>query len=186
VEDPTGLAIAVLAARGVCAGIFLWAGASKLRDAGFAAAIANLTGVGPRFASAAARAVPPAELVVGFGLLLPPLVPLAGSLGAGLLGLFSLVLIRALVRGTTAPCSCFGTQTVTPVSWLDLGRNLLMTVAILPSGWPGRGFELGAMGGLPLVASAVPIGAAAVVVCVFVLAGNLRMIAGSDAEAGRE
>ena len=125
---------------------------------GYACAVA----LGAVFVGAgAAKAARPAETAAGFralGLPAPPalarLVPLS-ELGAAaillaapraggaaallLLGGFSVFLGRALRRGLTAPCNCFGAVRAEAVSTLDLVRNLglaALAAAALLAGRP--------------------------------------------------
>lgn len=176
--DRGDLAIGEMVAVGICAGIFLCAGAVKLRDPGFARAIRSLTGLGPRPADLVARTVPTAELAVGIGLLLPPFTHAAGIVAVGLLGLFTVVLIAALLRGTAASCGCFGVRDPDPVSRLDVGRNLVLLAVLLPTALNDD--PLPGLAGGPVEVSIVGTVAAALMVCGFVVLGNLRSIERTD------
>lgn len=102
------------------AAVFVRAGAAKLARP--ATASAGFAALGLPLAGPAARAVPVAELVVA-ALLLGR--PRAGGVAAmALLGLFSAVVARAVLGGSTAPCNCFGAASPGPVSVVDLARNL--------------------------------------------------------------
>lgn len=111
-----------MAAAGVLALVFAWAGAVKLgRPAETAAGFADL-GLGrPR---ALAVAVPVLELTLAVGLLAAPAAGAAVALV--LLVCFSVVLVRALRRGGEVRCACFGQAGGPPLSWVDLVRNGLL------------------------------------------------------------
>lgn len=117
-----------MAAAGVLATTFAWAGAAKLgRPADAAAGFGSL---GLRRPEALARVVPLVELALGVTLLAAPLVGAATALA--LLGCFSAVLVRALRRGVEVRCACFGSAGGPPLSWLELARNgLLGALALL-------------------------------------------------------
>ena len=117
-----------MAAAGVLAATFAWAGAAKLgRPAETAAGFAAL-GLGRP--GAPAKIVPAVELVLAVSLLAAPAVGAAAALV--LLAAFSGVLLRALGRGVAVPCACFGQAGGPPLSSVDLVRNgLLGGLAVL-------------------------------------------------------
>ena len=150
-----------MAAAGVLAATFAWAGASKLgRPEETASGFADL---GLRRPAALARAVPAAELVLAVTLLA---VPAAGAVVTlVLLAGFSVVLVRALRKGDEVRCACFGRAGGPPLSWVELARNGL----------------LGALGGLAVTAGLDPrlpalIPVVAVVVVVVGTAGLLAVL----------
>ena len=113
-----------MAAAGVLAATFAWAGASKLgRPAETAAGFAEL-GLGRPVALA--RAVPATELALAVTLLAAPAVGAVVALV--LLTSFSVVLVRALRRGDDVRCACFGRAGGPPLSWVELARNGLLGV----------------------------------------------------------
>ena len=106
----------------VLAAVFVRAGVAKLLHpsetaAGFAA-------LGVPAASTIARVVPVIELGLAVALLAAPRFGATAALV--LLANFSGFLARALNRGVTAGCSCFGQARVEPISVLDLIRNVLL------------------------------------------------------------
>jgi uncharacterized membrane protein YphA (DoxX/SURF4 family) len=111
----------------VLAAVLVWAGAAKLaRPATTAASFEALGVPAPR---ALARAVPVAELALSAALLAAPRPGAAASLAV--LAAFTAVLARALARGTTAGCACFGSPSAEPVSASDLVRNGLLAALAL-------------------------------------------------------
>jgi uncharacterized membrane protein YphA (DoxX/SURF4 family) len=75
--------------------------------------------------------IPWVELFVGIFLLAG--VSLRGSslLAAVLLGVFSVAIISALLRGLTIDCGCFGKEHATPVSWMKVGEDVGMVIVSL-------------------------------------------------------
>ena len=113
-----------MAAAGVLAATFAWAGASKLGRPGETAA--GFADLGLRRPVVLARAVPVAELGLAVTLLAVPAAGAAVTLV--LLAGFSLVLVRALHRGDDVRCACFGRAGGPPLSWVELIRNGLLGV----------------------------------------------------------
>lgn len=74
-----------------------------------------------------ARAVPAVELVAAAALVAAPAV--GGIAAFVLLGAFTVVLVRAVSAGVTAPCTCFGSVSTEPVSRADVLRNALLAAA---------------------------------------------------------
>lgn len=112
------------AAAVVLAAVFLWAAAAKLahRDD----TVRALRALKLPVAGAMAGGVPAAELVLAVVLLAAPRPGAAGALVV--LAAFSVVLLRALRAGVTAPCACFGSAATEPVSSVELVRNGLLGV----------------------------------------------------------
>jgi putative oxidoreductase len=112
-------------------GLFVVAGAFKLRDpAGFAVEIANYQLL-PALAPYLAAALPTTEVVLGLGLiLLPSSWRRAAAVGVGLLfGMFTLAVGSAYLRGINIACGCFGGggDAIGP---LTLVRNLGLLIAV--------------------------------------------------------
>lgn len=74
-----------------------------------------------------AAVVPVVELAVAGALLVAPAWGAAAALP--LLALFTTFLARAIRRGVTAPCNCFGGAGRMPVSGVDLARNVALLAA---------------------------------------------------------
>ena len=150
-----------MAAAGVLAATFAWAGAAKLgRPQETAAGFADL---GLRRPGAFARGVPVVELALAVGLLAVPAA--GGVVGLVLLAGFSAVLVRALRRGGEVRCACFGRPGGPPLSWVELARNGLL--AGLAAVAVTAGLE-------PRVPGLVP--ALAVLVVVFAATGLLGVV----------
>ncbi len=120
--------VAIWAARGVLAGVFLVAAIGKARDLpGTLRAVMDL-GTPQRFASSVATLLPSLELVT-VGLL--GLWPKAGgALALALLIAFSIALIRTLRTGRAPACHCFG-RADRPIDRSDVVRNMALGVLAL-------------------------------------------------------
>lgn len=112
------MSYAVLSCRYLLAGVFLVALVSKLRSRAayleFVAATGALLGVGDRTARQAALPTVAAEAIIVCALIAEPAARAGLGLAALLLGCFAVALTRALRRGSTAPCRCFGASS-TPI-----------------------------------------------------------------------
>ncbi|MFE9580997.1 MauE/DoxX family redox-associated membrane protein [Nocardia sp. NPDC006044] len=108
----------VLSCRYLLGGVFLVSLVGKLRSRAayseFVAATGALLGVVDRTARWAARATVAAEVVIVCALIAEPVARAGLGLAALLLGCFTVALTRALRRGSTTPCRCFGAST-TPI-----------------------------------------------------------------------
>ena len=100
--------------------VFAWAGGAKFADLegteeGFAAL--GLSQPEPRAIQVAAFEIATAVLLI--------IALLGGALLAlGLLVVFTVLIVRLLRAGTTAPCRCFGGIRSHPLAWTDVARNL--------------------------------------------------------------
>jgi putative oxidoreductase len=121
------------------AGLFLVAGALKLRDpAIFAEEIANYRLL-PALAPYLAIVLPPTEIVAALVLAVGP-APWrrAAALVLALLSLlFTGAVAAAASRGLDISCACFG-QGSGSVGWLTVGRNLLLTAVAVALVWRQR------------------------------------------------
>jgi uncharacterized membrane protein YphA (DoxX/SURF4 family) len=131
-------------------GLFVWAGLLKLADPNqFALEIANYRLL-PQAAPLLAAAIPSTELLLGLGLLaLPERWRRASALGLlFLLLLFTAAVTQAVLRGIDVSCGCFGGRSDT-VSWLTVGRDLLLLAAAGLAALPDRRAGKAAPGLLP-------------------------------------
>ncbi len=150
-----------LGCRGLLAGVFLVSLAGKLRGraayAAFVAATASLLATDGRQARVLAPLTIAAEIATVGALA----VGTAGLLvAAALLGCFTVALVLALRRGTTAPCRCFGAST-TPIGVHHVVRNLVLAgLAVVGS--------IAGYDGAPLDPAALVVTALAALVCVLV------------------
>lgn len=108
----------------VVAAVFAISAIGKLRDPGGTASDFEALGV-PR-ARVMALFVPVAELsIVALLLIVPP----AGALGALVtLAFFTAFLVGRLRAGVHAPCACFGSTRRDPLSWVEITRNIGLTL----------------------------------------------------------
>jgi uncharacterized membrane protein YphA (DoxX/SURF4 family) len=120
------------AAALVLAAVFAWAAVAKV--AARPATAASFRGLGLPAPAALAVAVPVVEVVLALGLVAAP-APASFAALAVLLA-FSVVIGRAVARGSTVGCACFGGGAEDrPVSVLELVRNGgLGALAIVASG----------------------------------------------------
>lgn len=111
-------------ARVVVAGLFLYAGLSKLGDpTAFAIEIDHYELL-PALAPYLAVSLPVIEIVLGLALLaLPPVWRRSAALAcAGLMLAFTYAAGSALARGLNIDCGCFGGGSG-PITWLTLVRD---------------------------------------------------------------
>lgn len=108
--------------------VFAWAGGAKFADLkgtqeGFAAL--GLSQPEPRAIQVAAFEIATAVLLI--------VAPVGGALVAlGLLVVFTVLIVRLLRSGVTAPCRCFGGIRSHPLAWTDVARNVgLGAVAVV-------------------------------------------------------
>ena len=76
--------------------------------------------------------VPWVELAIGSLLIVQLLrVPMA-VLAAGLLAVFTVMIVRKMAAGEHPPCACFGAWSAKPIGWGHVARNgALMSLAVL-------------------------------------------------------
>ena len=83
-----------------------------------------------------AVAVPPTEIVVGAGIITGLLTPWPAAIAAGMLAMFTTLIVYNLAGGRHPPCACFGSWSAAPLSWWHVGRNAallaLIAVATIP------------------------------------------------------
>lgn len=113
--------------------VFLVAGGAKARatDDSFIASIVSFDLL-PRGASVVvARMLPKVEVGLGVVLILGAATRLALVAALAMLGVFTLALAAALLRGLDAKCGCFGSRDqLRPVRFRLIVRNLILLAAI--------------------------------------------------------
>ena len=135
----------------VLAVVLAWAAIAKLRTPALTVESFRAMGV----PVALARLVPVVELVLAVGLVVLP-AP-AGVAAAPVLVAFTMVLMRAIGRGVTVGCNCFGSSRSEPVSSVELVRNaMLLGLAVVATG--GRA-AVPSLEAVVLVTTAVALGA---------------------------
>ena len=108
--------------------IFLYAGGAKMfHPLDFADSIAAYRMLPVQVINLAALGLPPLEILLGL-LLMSGVLTRVAALGITiLLGIFTLALAQALLRGLTIDCGCFGSGELAPWKlWLALGRDLVL------------------------------------------------------------
>jgi uncharacterized membrane protein YphA (DoxX/SURF4 family) len=130
---------AVAVVRLALGGLFLWAASSKVPDmAAFAESVANYRLLPAALVPAVSAAVIGIEIAVGALLVSGRLARGAALVAAALLGVFTLGLAQALLRGIDLRCGCFGgTEDAT---WWTVLRDLAMFAgaAVVLARGPGR------------------------------------------------
>jgi uncharacterized membrane protein YphA (DoxX/SURF4 family) len=106
----------------VLAAIFATAGIAKLRD--LRATLEQFTALGLPRPGVFTRIVPLAELALVTLLLIVPAVGAIFSMIT--LAFFTTFLVSRVRAGVSAPCACFGATVSTPLSWVDVVRNILL------------------------------------------------------------
>jgi putative oxidoreductase len=112
----------------------------KIGHAGdLAAAItAFRLGLPPPMVAAIAVALPPLEVLLGIYLIAGLLLPLSSAAAATLLGVFTIIVASAVVRGLAAPCGCFGPGDNQPATWLTVARDVSFLVPAMYLVWWSR------------------------------------------------
>jgi uncharacterized membrane protein YphA (DoxX/SURF4 family) len=118
----------LLIGRIVLGGLFIYAGILKMRDVQqFADSIAAYRMLPVQSINVMALALPPFEIILGLLLLIGWKTRMAALGVTLLLGIFTLALFQALLRGLNIDCGCFGSEAPAPLKlWLSLGRDLLL------------------------------------------------------------
>ena len=128
--EPVDIYIATTIIRLGFGVLFLAAGVSKLLRLGSVEHIlARYRLLPDSMLSVAARFLAAAEIIAGLMLLMSVRLPIyhaAWILTAGLLAVFSTVVLVTLARGITAPCGCALLLNGHVVTWATLQRNLLL------------------------------------------------------------
>lgn len=132
-----GTSIALL--RIILGCVFIFASVDKIADPqSFAASITNYRIVSGNLALLFATILPWIELLSGLGLLLGLLVRGSALLTLALLGLFTILVGLAMLRGLDISCGCFTQDpSAGKVGWMKIGENLLLiamnVVVLYPS-----------------------------------------------------
>jgi putative oxidoreductase len=120
----------VLGCRLVLGGLFIWAAVTKLPDmAGFAQDVANYRVVPATVVPFVAAAVVGIELLAGVALVSGWMARPAAIVIAALLGVFTVFIAQALLRGIDLRCGCFGGDEL--ASWWTVARDLAMLAAAI-------------------------------------------------------
>ena len=118
-----------LVARLVLGGVFLYAGASKVFDAGGLAASIRSYGLGlPEwFVGLSAHALPLLEVLLGLYLLVGLFTRASAWAANGLMVLFLAALVQGALRGLQIDCGCFGRGVSASDGaslWVEVARDL--------------------------------------------------------------
>ncbi len=119
---------AIVGCRFVVGAVFVLAAVAKLpRRAEFEAAVRGYGLVPSRAVVPIARLLPAAELAGGLLLLAGLGSRLVAAILAAALAVFSAAVAATLARGRTIDCGCFAVGASPRVTWLTVGRNLLLS-----------------------------------------------------------
>lgn len=131
-----------LASRLILGGVFLYAGGSKLMNAGLLAASIRSYGLGlPEwFVTLSAHGLPLLEVVLALYLLAGLFTRPAALATTALMAVFLLALVQGAARGLQIDCGCFGGDSGGSNLWLAAARDVgLIALCIqLYLGAPGR------------------------------------------------
>lgn len=124
--DPVG--IVLLLVRLALGATFLYAGASKAWDVrAFAEDIANYQVLPGALVPWVAATLPWVEIAAALCLLVGRWTRGAALLVGGMMGVFTLALLQAFLRGIDLSCGCFGGDA--PADWTTLVRDLVLLAA---------------------------------------------------------
>lgn len=118
--------------------VFIWAGLAKIADpAGFARELHHFRLLPIAFENGFAIVLPWVELVSGLALVTNA-APRSGTVVlGGLLAVFFVAILSAIVRNLDIACGCFGTSDAAKTGWVTLLRDAgFLALAVL--GWPRR------------------------------------------------
>lgn len=118
--------------------LFIWAALAKIADVpGFVAEVHNFRMVPVALENIFAITLPWIELVAGVALIMN-VAPRSGLIVlGGLLLVFFVAILSAIIRNLDIACGCFGTSDASRTGWITLIRDVVfMVMAFL--GWPRR------------------------------------------------
>jgi len=128
-DSPRGRAT-ILVLRVVVAAVFLAAALPKIADPrSFATDIDNYRMLPDALIGPFAVGLPLFEALIGIALITGVHARGAAVLASGMLVAFAVAMVQAIGRGIDLDCGCFGHVVETRVSWLTVGRNVLLTIA---------------------------------------------------------
>ena len=120
----------LFAARFTVGIVFIIASIDKIYSPdAFAASIHSYLLLPDWLVNITALVIPWLELLCGMSLVVGCKLRAGSFLSAVMLGVFTLAIVSALMRGLTIDCGCFGKEHASPVSWMkvleDIGLALL-------------------------------------------------------------
>lgn len=125
----------VRGAQIVIGALMVWAGLAKIGNpAGFAAQVHNFKLVPIAVENLIAICLPWIELAAGVAMVIGLRARAGAVLTTALVGVFTLAVLTALVRGMDIECGCFGTSDATRVGWVKVLQNLgMLALAVVAS-----------------------------------------------------
>ena len=108
---------------------FVWAGVVKLADPGaFEEGLINYRMLPAGLIAPVAVTLPAIEVAAGLCLIVGFLARGAALLATGLLAIFTVSIVQAVLRGINVECGCFGSSGATAASmgWQEVVRDLAM------------------------------------------------------------
>jgi uncharacterized membrane protein YphA (DoxX/SURF4 family) len=115
-----------LGGRTIVAAVLIVAGLAKARDREGTRAALRAFGCPRPFVGTAAWVMPGAELAIAAALVFSATAAAGLVAALTLLGIFTAVIGRALVRGLRPACRCFGERSDSPVGPASLARNAIL------------------------------------------------------------
>jgi uncharacterized membrane protein YphA (DoxX/SURF4 family) len=119
--------------------LFIWAALAKIADVpGFVAEVHNFRMVPVALENIFAMTLPWIELVAGIALIMN-VAPRSGLIVlGGLLVVFFVAILAAIIRNLDISCGCFGTSDASQTGWITLLRDVVF-LAMAFFGWPKWG-----------------------------------------------
>jgi len=118
--------------RLVVGAAFVWAGLGKIADpVSFSDAIVNYRLVPAWMITPMAATLPALEIVAGACLIVGLFARGAALVASGLLGVFTVAIVQAIVRGINVDCGCFGagSEAAAGIGWREVVRDLALLAA---------------------------------------------------------
>lgn len=113
---------------------FIWAGTVKMLDpAAFEEGLVNYRLIPAGLIPALAVTLPPTEVLLGLCLIVGFLSRGAALLATGMLGVFTIAIVQAILRGIDVECGCFGagSDAAASMGWPEVVRDLALLGAAL-------------------------------------------------------
>jgi uncharacterized membrane protein YphA (DoxX/SURF4 family) len=113
-------------------GYFVYAGIPKIIEPlAFATSIGNYGLLPNAMINAIALVLPWLELLCAIGLMIGWRIKLNAALCAAMLAVFTTAVAYAVIMGLKIDCGCFGSAGGDEVSWIKVGKNMLMLLGLV-------------------------------------------------------
>lgn len=111
---------------------FVWAGVTKIADAAaFEEGLVNYRMLPAGLIPIVAVTLPPIEVLAGLCLLVGFSSRGAALLATGMLAVFTVAIVQAILRGIDVECGCFGagSDAAASMGWPEVARDLVLLAA---------------------------------------------------------